>query len=294
PALVVKSNKENVLIITQENSEKWEVLSKIDIAFPLVHGPFGEDGSLQGFFEVLNIPYVGCDHYSSSLCMDKGWCKSVLQSFGFKTANWITFNHFEYSPQKCLNALKDKGITYPLFVKPSRLGSSVGISKVKDEKELFPSIENAFNYDSSIVLEEAVTNCREIEVSVLDDTLKGRKKTVCSLPGEVIPSSKHGFYSYEAKYLDKDGAVLNIPANLSEPLLEQVQNQALRAFKVLRCRGMARVDLFLKENAEVLINEINTIPGFTKISMYPKLWQVSGLSPEALIEKLVASALLDT
>jgi D-alanine-D-alanine ligase len=256
-------------------------LGNIDIIFPVLHGPFGEDGTVQGLLKLANVPYVGPDILGSALGMDKDVQKRLLREAGIPVADFLVLTRTDYSDQLADKSIMKLGL--PLFIKPANLGSSVGISKAKSKPAFKKAALEAFRYDKKIIAEEYVKG-REIECSIL-----GNENPIASIPGEVIP--KHEFYSYEAKYIDDEGAILKIPAKLSKSLARKVQKIAIKAFKTLCCEGMARVDLFLTPKNKVYLNEINTIPGFTKISMYPKLWEASGISYTQLIDKLISLAI---
>lgn len=254
-------------------------IGDIDVVFPVLHGTYGEDGTIQGLLKLANIPFVGASVLGSAVGMDKDVAKRLLRDAGIPVARFLTIaSPAEAEPDRIIGSL---GL--PLFVKPANLGSSVGISKVSAREDLMPAVRLAFDYDRKVLIEEAVSG-REIECSVL-----GNEDPIASLPGEIIPHAE--FYSYEAKYVDENGAVLEIPARLENGERQLIQELAVKAFKVLCCEGMARVDFFLKPGGEALVNEINTIPGFTRISMYPKLWEVSGLPYPALIDRLIELAL---
>lgn len=256
-------------------------LGPVDVVFPVLHGPHGEDGTIQGLLKLANIPFVGASVLGSAVGMDKDVAKRLLRDAGIGIAKFLTFNRSSISDIYFDDVKNQLGI--PFFVKPANLGSSVGVKKVSNETECKQAISEAFQYDHKILIEEFVKG-REIECSVL-----GNDYPIASVPGEILP--QHEFYSYEAKYIDENGATLHIPAVLSSDIAAEIQSLAVKAFKVLCCEGMARVDFFLKENGEMIINEINTIPGFTKISMYPKLWEASGLSYTELISRLIELAL---
>lgn len=256
-------------------------MGSIDVVFPVLHGPFGEDGTVQGLLKLSNIPYVGPDVLGSALGMDKDAQKRLLRDAGIPVAKFQTLTRATYRKKDIRQIAKRVGL--PLFVKPANLGSSVGISKAKNLDGVGRAIREAFAYDNKVLVEEEIVG-REIECSVL-----GNEHPIASLPGEVIP--KHEFYSYEAKYIDEHGAELRIPAKLSRSAVRRVQRLALEAFKALCCEGMARVDLFLTEENKLYLNEINTIPGFTRISMYPKLWEASGVAYPELIDRLVSLAI---
>jgi D-alanine-D-alanine ligase len=254
---------------------------QIDVAFPVLHGTYGEDGTVQGMLKLANIPFVGASVLGSAVGMDKDVTKRLLKSDGIPVAD---FRAFGYGEQKDVDfeEISEK-LGMPVFVKPANMGSSVGVSKAYDRKGLKEAIQKAFRYDTKIIIEENISG-RELECSVL-----GNENPIASLPGEILPRME--FYTYEAKYMDENGAALEIPARLSGQETERVRECALRAYRSLCCEGMARVDLFRKENGEIVVNEINTIPGFTRISMYPKLWEVSGLSYGELIDRLIGLAL---
>lgn len=250
---------------------------KIDAAFPIIHGTNGEDGTLQGLLKMLDIPFVGCDALSSAICMDKDVAKRLLLDSEIPVSKFITFRKEER--RQIIFEVIVNTLGLPLFIKPANSGSSVGIDKVKNEAEFDIAVANAFKFDKKIMIEEAVVG-REIECSVL-----GNEEPKASLPGEVTPN--HEFYSYEAKYLDRNGADFAIPAKLSDSDTTLVKDISIKTFKALGCEGMARVDGFLTEKGEFIVNEVNTLPGFTNISMYPKLWQVSGLSYSELLDTLI-------
>jgi len=275
---------ESVALVPQSdgaitNFERPSAGEKIDVVFPVLHGTFGEDGTVQGLLKLANIPFVGAGVLGSAVGMDKDVAKRLLRDAGIPIAK---FKVFRGNDEISFDAVSE-GLGVPLFVKPANLGSSVGVHKARGEEEFRAAVKDAFRYDRKILVEEFIKG-REIECSVL-----GNEEPIASLPGEVIPT--HEFYSYEAKYLDENGAALEIPAKLSGEIMKQVQDMAVRAFKALECEGMARVDFFLKENGDLFVNEINTIPGFTSISMYPKLWEVSGISYSELVDRLIMLAI---
>jgi D-alanine-D-alanine ligase len=231
--------------------------------------------------KLANLPFVGPGVLGSAVSMDKDVAKRLLRDAGLAIARFLVFDRSSLNKIDFNETKNVLGV--PLFIKPANLGSSVGINKVNDRGQFEAAVNEAFKYDNKIVIEEFIEG-REIECSVL-----GNDDPIASLPGEILPQDD--FYSYRAKYIDEDGALLDIPAKLPEKLVKEVQERAIQAFKVLCCEGMARVDLFLKENGEIVINEINTLPGFTKISMYPKLWEASGISYPELIHKLIQFAI---
>jgi len=253
---------------------------KIDVVFPILHGPFGEDGTVQGLLKLANLPFVGASVLGSAVGMDKDVMKRLLRDAGILIGKFIVLKSHESITD--FQKVKDE-LGLPFFVKPANMGSSVGVNKIHDESEYKNGISKAFDFDTKIILEEYIKG-REIECSVL-----GNENPIASVPGEVI--SNHEFYSYDAKYIDENGAVLEIPAKISEQITKQIQEIAIKTFQVLSCEGLGRVDFFLKDNGEIIVNEINTIPGFTKISMYPKLWGASGISYAELIDKLIQLAI---
>jgi len=253
--------------------------SQVDVVFPILHGPFGEDGTVQGLLKLAGIPFVGAGVLGSAVGMDKDVMKRLLRDDGIKIGKFLTFK----SGDKISFAAVKKTLGLPLFIKPANMGSSVGVSKVRNQKEFNTAIAEAFLYDNKIIVEEFIEG-REIECAVL-----GNDKPIASGVGEIITDD--GFYSYEAKYIKSDGAILKIPADLPKSVVKKVQDIALKTFKALSCEGLGRVDMFLKKNGEVFVNEINTIPGFTSISMYPKLWEASGVSYPKLIDALIKLAL---
>jgi len=258
----------------------------IDVIFPVMHGTLGEDGAMQGLFEVAGIPYVGAGVLGSAIGMDKDVMKRLLRDAGLPVAEFRTIRRaqFDADPARLCADLASLGL--PLFTKPANAGSSVGIRRVDRFEDLEPAVRHAFEFDSKVLVEAAVEG-REIELAVLDgDPVR------VSLPGEIVITHPDGFYSYDAKYLDEHGATLELPANLSAGDCASAQALALEAFEVLDCEGMARVDLFLGKDGRFFVNEINTLPGFTAISMYPKLWALSGVGPTELVSRLIELALL--
>ncbi len=253
----------------------------VDVVIPVLHGPLGEDGTIQGLLKLANLPFVGAGVLGSAVGMDKDVMKRLLRDASIAVPKFLVFERRERNAIGFARVKKALGL--PLFVKPANLGSSVGISKVVKRSEFAAALREAFCYDNKIIIEEAIRG-REIECSVL-----GNQVPIASLPGEIVVARE--FYSYDAKYLDDQGARLEIPAPLPKKTVKIIQQTAVRAYRTLCCEGMARVDFFLRPNGQVLVNEINTIPGFTKISMYPKMWQASGLSYSRLIDRLIALAL---
>ncbi|MBF0105473.1 MAG: D-alanine--D-alanine ligase [Deltaproteobacteria bacterium] len=288
--IALNKSNDNVLIApgATENqlmaSHKQNSDGRIDVAFPILHGPCGEDGLVQGLLKLANIPFVGASVLGSAVGMDKDVMKRLLRDAGIPVADFITVTRTQKN-NVTFAFVKDK-FGLPVFVKPANMGSSVGISRVDTEAHFLTAVEEAFMYDRKVIIEECIYG-REIECSVL-----GNENPAASLPGEVISNAaKHGFYSYEAKYIDENGATLKIPADLDQQTVKKVQALAVTTFKVLCCEGMARVDFFLKQDGQIFVNEINTIPGFTNVSMYPKLWEATGKGYTALITELIELAL---
>jgi D-alanine-D-alanine ligase len=256
-------------------------LTAVDVVFPVLHGPFGEDGTVQGLLKLAHVPFVGAGVLGSAIGMDKDVMKRLLRDAKLPVAKFLVF---ERASARTIDfAAVKRALGLPLFIKPANLGSSVGISKVHHKKHFAAAVKEAFLYDTKIVIEENIRG-REIECSVL-----GNQTPIASVPGEII--TRHDFYSYDAKYLDEKGARLVIPADLPSVLVRKIQELAVKTFQVLCCQGMARVDFFVSDNRDIIVNEINTIPGFTKISMYPKLWEASGIPYPDLIDRLIQLAL---
>lgn len=256
----------------------------IDVVFPVLHGPMGEDGTVQGLFELAGLPYVGAGVMASAVAMDKSIAKQVLAQAGLPQTPWLTVLRKEWARfPETVTADVERELGYPCFVKPANLGSSVGVTKVRDAGELPAAMAEAGRHDRKILIEQGV-DARELEVSVL-----GNDEPIASVVGEVVPG--HEFYDYEDKYVD-DASQLLIPAPIPAEVSEEVRGLAMRAFRVLDCAGMARVDFFLeRQTHRVLLNEVNTIPGFTAISMYPKLWEATGVELLELVQRLIDLAI---
>jgi len=262
-----------------------EFLAQLDVVFPVLHGPWGEDGTLQGLLELAGVPYVGAGVTASALAMDKGFFKDIMRAHGLPVVDYAVFTRhaWQQNPQAVLEAAEAVG-PYPLFTKPANLGSSVGVRKVRNRAQLRAGLDEAAQHDRRLLVERGIERAREIEVSVL-----GNDEPQASVPGEIVPAAE--FYTYEAKYLDA-GSRLLIPAPLEADLTRRVQALALEAYRVADVAGMARVDFLLDPSTGILyISEINTLPGFTPISMYPKLWEASGLPYPALLDRLIELAL---
>jgi D-alanine-D-alanine ligase len=258
---------------------------RVDVVFPVLHGPLGEDGTVQGLLELVGLPYVGAGVLGSAVGMDKDVQKRLLRDSGIPIADFFTLRRPEYDKDPNVARRMAAELGFPLFTKPANAGSSVGVRRVVSLDELAPALDHAFEFDHKLLLERSMPG-REIECAVL-----GNDEPIASVPGEIVVSHQDGFYSYQAKYLDEDGAGLCIPADLSPGEQRAVQETAIRAFLALECSGMARVDFFLGKDGRPVVNEINTIPGFTAISMYPKLWEASGVGKTDLVTRLVDLAL---
>ena len=262
----------------------------VDVIFPVLHGSFGEDGAIQGLLELCEAPYVGSGVLGSSNGMDKEFTKKLAEHAGVPVVPYrmVRVHEWTQQPRECLQAI-DRELGWPVFVKPANLGSSVGISKVKTAAELDAALKSAFQYDVKVLVEKFVP-AREIELAVLENK-DPSKPPLVSVPGEIIP--KHEFYSYQAKYIDADGAKLQLPADLTADQAAKAQAIALKTFHAVGCEGMARVDLFLdRETGALVLNEVNTIPGFTSISMYPKMIEASGVSYRELLSHLIDLAVI--
>ncbi len=256
---------------------------EIDVVFPVLHGLYGEDGTIQGVCKLAEIPCVGCDVLASAVCMDKVYTKYVLENFNINQAPYVVVHKDEYKDREneILQEIEEK-LSYPVFIKPANSGSSVGISKAKNKDDVKAGLIQAFKHDRKILVEKGI-NAREIEVSVL-----GNRNAMASVPGEIVPCKE--FYDYEAKYEDASSELL-IPARLTENEMKEIKLLAIRIYNLLDCEGMARVDFLVdKDNGEVYLNEVNTLPGFTSISMYPKLWAASGIEYSELISRLIELA----
>ncbi|RCK75952.1 MAG: D-alanine--D-alanine ligase [Ignavibacteriae bacterium] len=283
----LENNNEKILIpdpnikgLVTLFSKKLKI-EKIDVVFPVLHGTFGEDGTLQGLLELADIPYVGAGVLASAVAMDKITAHKLLKFSKIPVVEkiWFLYRNFITQKKSILQNIEKK-LGYPCFIKPSKLGSSVGITKAHNRKELVNGIELASKYDTKILIEKAVKKAREIEVSVL-----GNHQPIVSIPGEVIPSNE--FYDYDAKYVDGKSKI-EIPAKLPNKIIKKIQHYAIMGYQALDCSGMARVDFLVeKDTLKIYLNELNTIPGFTSISMYPKLWEASGLPYSKLLDKLI-------
>jgi D-alanine-D-alanine ligase len=280
--ILVPDPRKQSLVVLGKNSSTGMPL---DVIFPLIHGTYGEDGSLQGLLELADVPYIGAGVLGSAVGMDKVVQKELLRQARIPVSPcvWFIFDLYKTQQKKNIADIERK-LKYPLFVKPANSGSSIGISKAASRKELLTSIEQAAQFDRKILVEQGVKNAREIECSIL-----GNDNPSASVLGEIVPSNE--FYDYDAKYVDGKTTEI-IPAKLLKHIAKKIQTYALAAFRVLDCAGMARVDFLMnRKTNRIVLNEINTLPGFTSISMYPKLWQASGLSYSALLDRLIQLAI---
>lgn len=270
-------------LVRLEGQKRGQVTT-VDVVFPVLHGPFGEDGTIQGLLELANLPYVGAGVLGSALGMDKILQKTILRAHGLPVADFMPIlrKTWKRDPNEVIDRILET-LGCPCFVKPANLGSSVGITKAHDASELVVALNEAARYDRKLLVEEAI-DARDIEVSVL-----GNDEPIASVAGEIISCNE--FYDYEAKYIADDSELL-IPAPISDELMHHIQEMAIQAYKAIDCAGMARADFFLERGTnKIYVNELNTIPGFTPISMYPKLWEASGISCTELIDRLIQLAL---
>jgi D-alanine-D-alanine ligase len=283
PAVLFTADPSAKDLVVQSNVP--EVLQQVDVAFPVLHGPWGEDGTIQGLLELAGIPYVGSGVFASAAAMDKAHLKAMMHSAGLPIGPYEVVSNAQWTNEQDASLARIKTLGLPVFIKPCRAGSSVGISKVKSHDELVAAIEAARIHDPKIIAEASIENAREIECGVLG-TSSGPKASVCA---EIIVRDGHEFYDFEAKYVD-DSVELSVPADLDPVLHEKLRELAIKAFLAMDGEGLARVDMFVTGN-EVVINEINTMPGFTPISMYPRMWAETGLDYPALVDALVQDAL---
>jgi D-alanine-D-alanine ligase len=287
-AVVLSGDPTSRGLSVREPGKVPQELGQVDVVLPLLHGPYGEDGTIQGLLELAGVPYVGSGVFASAAAMDKGHMKALLQAAGLPVGPYavVTPRAWESDPAAVRETVAALG--FPVFVKPARAGSSVGITKVRGPEELDAAIEAAREHDPRVVVEAAVEG-REIECGVLEG-LDGAGPDA-SVPGEVIVGGDHEFYDFAAKYLPDEGTVLAVPADLPEPVAAEVRELACRAFEALSCEGLARVDFFVRRDGTVIVNEVNTMPGFTPVSMFPLMWKATGLDYPALVDRLVRTAI---
>lgn len=268
--------------------ESARSLGKVDVVFPLLHGPFGEDGTIQGTLEMANVPYVGCGVFASAAGMDKHFMKILLESAGIPVSRYVavTASQWKRDPRAVRAAVAE--LVLPLYVKPARAGSSLGISRVESLEQLDQAVETAHKFDPKVLIEESIDG-REVECGVLGG--HGIDVPRASWPGQIVLGGPAEFYDFEHKYLDTAALTLQIPAEIGEAATQIVRETSVRAFEAFGCEGLTRVDCFVTPQGEVLVNEINTMPGFTPFSMYPALWEKSGLSYTELVDELISLAL---
>jgi D-alanine-D-alanine ligase len=281
--LVPDPRKQGLIELKDSSAQSFP--QRIDVAFPVLHGTYGEDGTIQGLFELADIPYVGAGVLGSAIGMDKVVQKQLLRQVKIPVTPdvWFPIQEFRKETKKIVGII-ERRLRYPCFVKPANLGSSIGITKAHNRRELVEAIHLAGEYDLKILVEKGIERAHEIECSVL-----GNDQPIASLPGEIVPSNE--FYDYDAKYVDGKSTAI-IPARLPKSVIKKIQQYSVESFRILNCAGMARVDfLVTKKSNAIYLNELNTIPGFTSISMYPKLWQASGVSYPELIDRLIQLAI---
>ena len=283
PRVVLVPGGAGRLAILPDGDGAADVSRAVDVVFPVLHGPFGEDGTVQGVAEIAGVPYVGSGVLGSAAAMDKDVAKRLMRDGGLPIARFLSFVRGDKPDFEAVVA--DLG--RPVFVKPARLGSSVGVSKAGTPEEFERAITEALRHDRKILVEEYVRG-REIECGVLEDE---DGSLTASPPGEIVPSNRHGFYTYEAKYLDEEGAAIKVPADLVPEVSDKVRKLSIEAFRALGCESMARIDFFLREDGGLIVNEVNTLPGFTNISMYPKVMEALGISYSGLVDRLIRHAL---
>jgi D-alanine-D-alanine ligase len=286
--VVLPSSAGAAEIVVSEPGAVPRTLGEVDVVLPLLHGPYGEDGTLQGLLELAGVPYVGSGVLASAVGMDKHYMKLVLAAHGLPVCRHVVVAPGAWEPQRQRVAAESAALGWPVFVKPARAGSSVGITKIHGPGELDQAVLDARRHDPKVVVEEAIVG-REVECGVLQGQAGAAPDT--SVVGEIRVDETHEFYDFDAKYLDEAHVALEVPADLPGELSERIRSLAARAFQALACEGLARVDFFLRPDGTVLINELNTMPGFTPTSMFPMLWAATGLDYPALVDRLLITAL---
>jgi D-alanine-D-alanine ligase len=274
-------------LVMQSAGDVPAVLGQVDVVFPVLHGPWGEDGTIQGLLEMAGVPYVGSGVFASAAAMDKGYMKAIFAAAGLSQAPYVVLTDSDWTRDRAGSLARVRELGRPVFVKPARAGSSVGITRVGASHDLAAAIELARQHDPRVVVEAAVLAAQEVECGVLVDADGIPRASVCA---EIVVGPGHEFYDFAAKYLE-DAVELVVPARLSPATATLVQETALRAFDALGCEGLARCDVFVTEAGQVLMNEVNTMPGFTPISMFPRMWESSGVDYPALVDRLVQDAL---
>lgn len=278
-------SKASPALINNTVGHQGETIATLDVIFPVLHGPFGEDGTIQGLFELCNVAYVGCNVAASAIAMDKGLAKSAFKAAGLQQMDYQVYKYSQFcsNAQQVFNSI-EQNFTYPVFIKPANMGSSIGITKAHNSRELKHGVECAFNFDNKIIIEAFAENCAEVECAIL-----GLDLPKASAVGEIFAGKE--FYDYETKYFD-DKSTTTIPANLPAQVIANIQKAAVLAFKAIDGAGLSRIDFFVdRVSHKIYINEVNTMPGFTPISMYSKLWHASGVSYAHLIDQLIAFAI---
>jgi D-alanine-D-alanine ligase len=275
-------------LVVHEPAQPPQTLGEVDVVFPLLHGPWGEDGTIQGMFEMAGVRYVGAGVLASAVAMDKAYAKVVLRAAGLPVlpSQTVTAREWYRDPDGVRHRVADLG--FPLFVKPSRAGSSMGISKVHDASELAAAIEEAHRHDPKALVEQAAVGARELECGVLE-AMDGTPET--SVPAEILIGGEHEYYDFAAKYLPEEHTELAVPADLPDDVATELRDMAARAFEAIGCEGLARVDFFLMPDGSLVLNEVNTMPGFTPTSMYPRMWAATGLDYPGLVDRLIQLAL---
>ena len=287
-AVVLSTDPGSRELTVCESGEPPRVLGEVDVVFPVLHGPWGEDGTIQGLFEMAGVRYVGSGVLASAVAMDKHYAKTVLAAHALPTTAYAVVRPRDWEDDRAAVREAVHSLGYPVFVKPSRGGSSLGISKVHEPGELDDAVELAQRYDPKVLVERAVEGSRELECGILQRLDGGAE---ASAVAEITGYGKHEFYDFEAKYLGEEGVTLEVPADLRPEVRDDVQRLAVSAFEALGCEGLARVDFFLEHDGRLLVNEINTMPGFTPASMYPRMWAESGVDYGELVDRLLALAM---
>jgi D-alanine-D-alanine ligase len=282
-ASLLPGGRGRLLVVQEDDPNRLDASLAVDVLFPALHGPYGEDGTVQGLAELADVPYVGSAVLGSASAMDKDVAKRLMIQAGLPTARFVSLRLGQ--PISFETVSRELG--RPVFVKPARLGSSIGVSKASSTQEFERAVAEAFRHDDKILIEECVIG-REIECGVLENE---DGSLLVSAPGEIVPTNRHDFYTYEAKYLDDNGALIKVPADVPDSVVATAQKLAGDVFQTLGCQGLARVDFFLRQDGSLLINEVNTLPGFTNISMYPKVLEASGVSYAVLVDRLIRHAL---
>lgn len=286
-ATPIESVEKEIIIAKKDNfigavsTENHQSIQSLDVVFPILHGSFGEDGTIQGVLKAMDLPFVGVDLLSSAVGMDKDFTKRLLRDAGIPIANYLCLHKHNPNEYSYSEIIKILGV--PIFIKPANAGSSVGVHKVGKESEFAPAIQDAFQYDNKILIEEAIVG-KEVECAIL-----GNEDPKASVLGEILPRSS--FYSYESKYLNATDAEMKIPADVEPIVAEKIRRTAVQAFQCIGAEGLSRVDFFLRKDNSFVLNEINTMPGFTNISMYPKLWEATGIPYSELLDRLIQLAL---